>query len=86
MLKLSEISKHADELYSDFVDSWNQHKQTHDIDELEDLIPYTDDFDLEYLDEVAQKSGHYDEQLLLNRFEATDEFGDYVNRMYTEIN
>ena len=83
---LAELSAQAEKLYKDFVDSWDQHKQTHNVDELEDLIPYTDDYDLEYLDEVAHKSGHCDEQILRNKFEATDENGDYVNRMYTEIN
>lgn len=86
MKKLSEISKNANELYSDFVDSWNQHKQSHDIDELEDLIPYTDDYDLPYLDEVARKSGHCDEQILLNYWSATDEDGNYVHPYDVEIN
>ena len=81
---LAELSAQAEKLYSDFVDSWNQQK--HDIDELEDLIPYTDEYDLEYLDALEHNSGHYDEQILLNKFEATDENGDYVNRLYTEIN
>ena len=56
------------------------------LETLEDLIPYTDDYDLTYLDETARKSGHYDEQILLNRFDATDENGNYVYPMYTEIN
>lgn len=83
---LKELSVQAEKLYADFVDNWNQHKQTHDIDELEDLIPYTDDYDLEYLDETARKSGHYDEQVLLNYWSATDENGDYVHPYDVEIN
>ena len=56
------------------------------LESLDDLIPYTDDYDLTYLDEVARKSGHCDEQVLLNYWSATDEDGNYVHPMYTEIN
>lgn len=74
---LAELSKQANELYADFVNSWNQNK--HDIDELEDLIPYTDDYDLEYLNETTGKSGHCDEPILQNYWDAQDEDGNYVH-------
>lgn len=76
---LAELSAQAEKLYKDFVDSYKDYTQTHDIDELEDLIPYTDDYDLEYLDEVARKSGHCDEPILQNYWDAQDEDGNYVH-------
>lgn len=78
-MKLSELSKQAEKLYNDFVDDYNQM-------ELEDLIPYTDDYDLEYLDETTAKSGHYDEQVLQNYWSATDEDGNYIHPYDVEIN
>lgn len=79
MLTLSELSKQANELYNKFVDDYNQ-------TELEDLIPYTDDYDLEYLDEIACKSGHCDEQILDAYWSATDEDGNYTHPYNNEIN
>ena len=79
MLTLKDLSKQAEELYNKFVDDYNQ-------TELEDLIPYTDDYDLEYLDETMAKSGHCDEQILQNYWSATDEDGTYIHPYDTEIN
>ena len=79
MLTLSELSKQAEELYNKFVDDYNQ-------TELEDLIPYTDDYDLEYLDEITTKSGHCDEQILDAYLSATDEDGNYIHPYNNEIN
>lgn len=72
MITLEELSKKAEELYNKFVNDYEQR-------ELEDLIPYTDDYDLEYLDEIARKSGHCDEQILNNYWSATDEDGHYIH-------
>lgn len=88
-----DISKQANELYNDFVDNYNQ--------EIEDLIPYTDDYDLEYLDEMQRKlemladmdddemvysTGHFDEQALDNYWSATDEDGNYIHPYDVENN
>lgn len=79
MLTLNELSRQAEELYKKFVDDYNQ-------TELEDLIPYTDDYDLEYLDETIRKSGHCDEQILDAYWPATDEDGTYIHHYDVEIN
>lgn len=94
MLTLDELSKQANELYNKFVDDYNQ-------TELEDLIPYTDDYDLEYLDEMQHKldmladmdddemvysTGHFDEQILDNYWSATDEDGTYIHPYNDENN
>lgn len=79
MITLAELSKKAEELYNKFVNDYDQM-------ELEDLIPYTDDYDLEYLDEIARKSGHCDEQILNNYWSATNEDGSYIHPYNNEIN
>lgn len=94
MLTLNELSKQAEALYKKFVDDYNQ-------TELEDLIPYTDDYDLEYLDEMQHKldmladmdddemvysTGHCDEQILDAYWSATDEDGNYIHPYNNEIN
>lgn len=94
IMKLSELSKQAEELYNDFVDNYDQM-------ELEDLIPYTDYYDLEYLDEMQRKldmladmdddemvysTGHFDEQALDSYRSATDEDGNYIHPYNNEIN
>lgn len=79
MITLEELSKKANELYNKFVNDYEQR-------ELEDLIPYTDDYDLEYLDEIARKSGHCDEQILNNYWSAKDEDGNYIHPYRNEIN
>lgn len=93
-MKLSELSKQAEELYNDFVDNYDQM-------ELEDLIPYTDEYDLDYLDEMQRKldmladmdddemvysTGHFDEQALDNYWSTTDEDGNYLHPYDVEIN
>lgn len=79
MITLEELSKQANELYNKFVNDYEQR-------ELEDLIPYTDDYDLEYLDEIDHKSGHCDEQILNNYWSATNEDGNYIHPYNNEIN
>lgn len=79
MLTLNELSKQAEELFNKFAKDYDQM-------ELEDLIPYTDDYDLDYLDEIDRKSGHCDEQILNNYWSATDEDGNYIHPYDTEIN
>lgn len=98
MLTLSELSKQANDLYNKFVDDY---EQTVNIDEIEDSIPYTDDYDLEYLDEMQRKldmladmdddemvysTGHFDEQALDSYWSATDEDGSYMHPYDVEIN
>lgn len=67
-----------------------------DLDEIEiaDKVPYTDDYDLEYLnmmadmddDELIYSTGHFDEQILNNYWNAKDEDGNYIHPIDIEVN
>lgn len=73
---LAELSAQAEKLYSDFVDSYKDYTQTHNIEDMDDLIPDEYEFDPEY---VASRSGHCDEQILENYWDAMDDDGNYVH-------
>lgn len=59
-----------------------------------DKVPYTDDYDLEYLDmmadmdddELIYSTGHFDEQLLDNYWSEQDEDGNYIHPFDCEVN
>lgn len=74
-----------------------------DLDDVEiaDKVPYTDDYDLEYLDIMQQRldtladmdddemiysTGHFDEQILNNYWNAKDEDGNYIHPFDREVN
>ena len=76
---LAELSAQAEKLYSDFVDSYKNDTATHNIEDLDDLIPDEYDFDPCFSGERMAKSGHCDEQILENYWDAQDEDGNYVH-------
>lgn len=76
---LAEISKQAEKLYSDFVNSYAEYTTTHNIEDMDDLIPDECEFDPCYSGEHMAKSGHCDEQILENYWDAVDEDGNYVH-------
>lgn len=78
---MSNQNDSGDTVSIDNIDiNTNEHDNPDDnLETLEDLIPYTDDYDLTYLEETSRKSGHYDEQILENYWSATDEDGNYVH-------
>lgn len=74
-----------------------------DLDEIEiaEKVPYTDDYDLAYLDytqqeldmmadmdddEMIYSTSHFDEQLLDNYWSAQDEDGNYIHPFDCEVN
>lgn len=95
-MKLNEFAKKMNDKFNNGkldIDNMNFTNALDDID-VADKVQYVDDYDLAYLDmmadmdddELIYSTGHFDEQLLDNYWSAKDEDGNYVHQIDVEIN
>lgn len=90
-MTLAELSKQAEDLYNDFVDSYKDCTQNHGTNDLDDLIPDETIDEYEQIDdEIAHKPvgkfGHWDEQTQLIYWLVRGESGEYVHRLDNPTN
>lgn len=75
MMTLNELSKHAEELYNDFVSKFGDESLAY-LDYIQQELDMMDEIDD---NEIVYSSGHYDEQTLDQYLDARDEDGRYIH-------
>ena len=74
-MSLNEISKHAEELYNDFVSKYDDESLAY-LDYIQQELDMMNEIDD---DDIIYSSGHYDEQTLDQYLDARDEDGNYLH-------
>lgn len=74
-MSLNEISKHAEELYNDFVSKYGNESLAY-LDYIQQELDMMDEIDDE---DIIYSGGHYDEQTLSQYLDARDEDGNYLH-------